>query len=310
MEHYFPYSRYLKNIFGGKTYKIVVTSGLSCPTRDNSIASGGCAFCDVRASSSFFGFGFGQKNPARTVAEQIKSGMPAMRERFGAKKFLAYFQSYTNTYADAAFLRELYQAALNQPGIEGLCISTRPDCLPDPVLELLEELANRAYLSLELGVQSFEDETLQWLGRGHDSECAKRALERLRLRAPHVHVCVHLILGAPTDSPDAATKAARLINSSGARGAKLHQLMVLEGTELARRWRENPFPTLSIDQYADAVIEFIETLSPGIYIERLCATATRAEECLAPDWSRTRWTPHNRLREILAARSCRQGTKA
>ncbi len=299
---YYSYSRYLEQIFGGKTYKIVVASGYTCPTRDGTLAQGGCAFCDVRGSSSFFG----KKGRGSEIRAQIRSRLPAIQKRFNATHFLAYFQSYTNTYSDVEDLRQLYEAALEEPQIQGLCIGTRPDCLPDPVIALLEELAQRTYISLELGIQSFENPTLLWLTRGHDSQCSMEMLKKLQLQAPSVHVCAHLIFGAPTDSPQMAKNAASFLNQSGVRGAKLHQLMVLENTELARRWRQDPFPTLSLEEYADQVIEFIENLSPSIYIERLCATASHSDECLAPEWSRNRWEPHNRLRDRMKQKGCIQ----
>jgi radical SAM protein (TIGR01212 family) len=305
LEPYYSYNRYLQQQFGGKTYKVVVSSGLTCPTRDGTISKQACAFCDLRGSSSYFG----KKGRGADIQTQIRERLPRIRERFNATHFVAYFQSYTNTYSDVPYLREIYEAALAQPGIQGLCIGTRPDCLPDEAIDLLEELASRSYVSLELGIQSFENPTLGWLTRGHDRQSSLDALERLKRRAPHVHTCAHFIFGSPTDSPGAAREAALLLNDHGVRGAKLHQLMVLEHTELARRYRTAPFPTLSIDEYAERVIDFIEHLSPGIYLERLCATATHAEECLAPDWSRSRWEPHNRLREILAARGTRQGAR-
>jgi hypothetical protein len=303
IEPYFSYNRYLRETFGGKTYKVVVASGLTCPTRDGTISKQACAFCDLRGSSSFFG----KKGRGQDIGNQIRSRLPAIRERFRAEHFLAYFQSYTNTYSDVEYLREIYEAALNEPGIRGLCIGTRPDCLPDAVIDLLEEIAKRSYVSLELGVQSFENATLEWLTRGHDRQSSIDALNRLRSRAPHVHTCAHLIFGSPTDSPTAARDAALLLNDLGAKGSKLHQLMILEHTELARRYRAERFSTLSIEEYGQQVSEFIEHLNPGIYLERLCATATHAEECLAPEWSRGRWEPHNRLREILALRGVTQG---
>ena len=302
---YYSYNQYLTETFGGKTYKVVVASGLTCPTRDGTISHKACAFCDLRGSSSYFG----KKGRGDEIGEQIRTRLPAIRERFNAEHFLAYFQSYTNTYSDVAYLREIYEAALREPGVKGLCIGTRPDCLPDAVIDLLEEIAQRSYVSLELGVQSFEDASLEWLDRGHDGRSSIDAFERLRRRAPHVHTCAHFIFGSPTDSPTMARDAARILNDSGVRGAKLHQLMVLEHTELARRWREQPFKALSLDEYAELVVEFIEHLRPEIYLERLCATATHKEECIAPEWSRERWTPHNRLREVLVERGCRQGAR-
>lgn len=302
---HYSYSRYLNETFGQKTYKVVVGSGLTCPTRDGTLAKRGCAFCDLRGSSSFFG----KKGRGDSIAEQISSRLPGIRERFGAQKFLAYFQSYTNTYSDLDYLRGIYQEALDQPGIEGLAIGTRPDCIPNPVIELLEELAQKKYISLELGVQSFENKTLEWLDRGHDSQCSIDALGRLKKLAPHVHVCAHFMFGSPTDSIDAARDAALILNSSGVRGAKLHQLMVLEHTILAERWKQAPFKTLSIQEYGEVVKNFVEHLSPSIYLERICATATHKEECLAPEWSRDRWNPHNQLRDYLVEKGVKQGNK-
>lgn len=304
-QYYYSYSRYLKETFGGKTYKVVVSSGLTCPVRDGLLDQGGCAFCDVRGSSSFFG----KQGRGREISEQIKSRLPGIRDRFGAQKFIAYFQSYTNTYSDIEYLREIYAAALAEPGISGLAIGTRPDCLPDPVIDLLEELAQKHYVSLELGVQSFEDPSLEWLARGHDGECSRVALRRLREKAPSVHTCVHLILGSPTDSPTAARDAALELNALGTRGVKLHQLMVLERTKLARLYREEPFKTLTIEEYTAQVADFLEHLSPGIYVERLCAQASHKEELVAPDWSKYRWEPHNRMREILLERGTKQGMR-
>jgi radical SAM protein (TIGR01212 family) len=304
-ERYYSYNRYLQDTFGGKTYKVVVASGLSCPTRDGLLSKGGCAFCDVRGSSSYFG----KQGRGSAISEQIRNRLPSIRERFGAKHFLAYFQSYTNTYSDIEYLKQIYQAALDEPGISGLCIGTRPDCLPGPVIDLLEELAQKTYVSLELGVQSFDNASLDWLTRGHDRQSSIDALAQLRTRAPHVQLCVHLMLGSPTDSPGAPEEAAELLNRYQVNGIKLHQLMILENTELARRWKEEPFPILTLEEYSDRIIRLIEHLSPRVYIERLYANATHNDECLAPQWSRNRWDTHNQIRDRMELKSCIQGSR-
>lgn len=297
------YSRYLQRVFGGKTYKVVVNSGLTCPTRDGAISKGGCAFCDVRGSSSYFG----KIGRAASVTEQIEKRLPAIRARFSADKFLAYFQSYTNTYSDAEYLRGIYEAALAVPEIAGLCIGTRPDCLPDSVIELLEELAQKHYVSLELGVQSFEDPALEWLDRGHDGQCSIDAFKKLARMAPSVHTCAHFIFGSPPDSPTAARDAALLLNDLGVKGAKLHQLMVLKHTKLEERFATEPFKVLTLEEYSDVVAQFLDHLSPEIYVERLAAKSSHPDECIAPEWSRQHWDTHNRLRELLSAKGCVQG---
>jgi len=242
-----------------------------------------------------------------SIREQILERMPHIRKRFGATKFLAYFQSYTNTYAPPDKLRAIYEEALQTPGIEGLCIGTRPDALPVDVLKLLEDLARTTYLSLELGVQSFENATLQFLERGHDQACAIQALHNLQRIAPHVHRSVHLIFGAPTDSDQAPESAAHTLNSCGVESVKLHQLMILKGTRLAQLYLKKPFPVLSIEEYADRAGRFLEQLNPNILVERLFATATDPEQCLAPEWSGHRWKPHNELRRLFQERGTVQG---
>lgn len=305
MTSFYPYSRYLDQTFGAKTYKIVVASGLTCPTRDGTLAKRGCAFCDVRGSSSFHG----KQGRGADVQTQIRSRIPGIKERFNAQKFLAYFQSYTNTYSDIDYLREIYEAALNEPEISGLCIGTRPDCLPDEVLLLLEELAQTAYVSLELGVQSLDDTSLLWLDRGHDAACSLEALERLQRLAPHVHVCVHLMFGQPEETLLTAQKTAQQLNHFPIRGVKLHQLMILEHTVLAERYQAQPFETISLEHYAAVISEFLSYLRSDIYIERLYASATHPEECLAPEWSRERWLPHNYLRDYFLSHHIQQGSK-
>lgn len=302
-QHHYSYNRYVKETFGGKTYKVVVSSGLTCPTRDGLIDQGGCAFCDVRGSSSYFG----KVGRGAEISQQIRTRIPGIKERFKAEKFVAYFQSYTNTYSDLDYLREIYEAALGEPEISGLAIGTRPDCIPDAVIDLLEELAQKHYICLELGVQSFENESLKWLERGHDGESSRDALRRLHQRAPTVETCVHLMFGSPSDTVESAKKAALEINQLNVRGVKLHQLMILERTKLATMYRVQPFKTLSIEEYTEMVGEFLAHLSPEIYVERLCATATHKEECIAPEWSRNRWDPHNQMRQIMLDQDLRQG---
>lgn len=300
---HYPYSRYLQETFGGRTYKIVVSSGLTCPTRDGTLMKRGCSFCDLRGSSSFHS----KKGRGAEVVEQIKTRIEPIRARFDAQHFIAYFQSYTNTYAEADYLREIYEAALSVPEISGLAVGTRPDCLPDPVIDLLEELAQKTYVSLELGVQSLSDQTLHFLERGHDRACSIEALKKLRERAPHVQVCVHLMFGNPTDTENTPRDAALTLNGLGVRGVKLHQLMVLEHTKLAEAYREQPFETASLEAYSKVCEQFLLHLDPGIYVERLCANATHPDECLAPEWSRDRWRPHNEIRRYLHEQNCLQG---
>lgn len=302
---YYSYSRYLNENFGGKTYKVVISSGLTCPTRDGTIDTRGCAFCDVRGSSSFHA----KKGRSLSIQKQLETRIPKIRERFNAQKILAYFQSYTNTYSDVAYLEEIYSAALAHPEVDGLCIGTRPDCLSLEIMDLLERIAQKKYVSLELGIQSLHDPSLEFLKRGHDAKCSIDALAKLSEIAPHVHTCGHLMFGAHTDTPDIGRTTALKLNDTSIRGVKLHQLMVLDNTELAEWYREKPFPVWTLERYAEVVRDFLEHLSPSIYIERLYATATHPEECLAPKWSTERWKTHNFFRDYFEEMKMEQGSR-
>jgi radical SAM protein (TIGR01212 family) len=302
---YRSYREHLDSIYGEKTYKIVVSSGLTCPTRDGTRAKHGCAFCDVRGSSSFHA----KKGRGADVVTQINQRIEPIRKRFNAQKFIAYFQSYTNTYStDLDELRDLYTSAIEHPQISGLSIGTRPDCLSPEILALIESLAKIKPVCLELGVQSLENRTLEWLDRGHDAECSIHAIAQTRALAPSVELSVHLIFGNPTDLPTTPQRTAHLLSTLGVHGVKLHQLMVLENTKLAEWYRAEPFQTVSLTDYAEIVNQFLIHLDPKIYIERLYATATHPEECLAPHWSRERWGTHNKMRNYLAEKNCIQGS--
>lgn len=292
---YYSYSQYLQNRFGSKVYKVVLSGGMTCPTRDGTISSNSCAFCDLRGSSSFHG----KKGRGDEIHDQITKRIPAIRKRFGAAKILGYFQSYTNTYDKVERLEKLYSSTLSHPEISGLCIGTRPDCLPDEVLHLLESLAKQHYISLELGIQSFHNPTLEWLERGHTAEQSLEALDRLQKLAPSVEVCTHLMFGAPTEPEAVALEAAQILSRYKISGVKLHQLMVLENTGLADRYREKPFSLLSREKYLQLVSDFLSALRKDIYIERLYALATHPEECLGPDWSTERWKTHNFFKQAL-----------
>jgi len=306
-DSYFSYSRYLKQRFKKKVHKIPISSGLTCPTRDGSLGSDGCGFCDETGSSSFYGYK--TKLKTESIKAQLESQIPETIKRFGVNSFFAYFQSYSNTYAPLEILREIYEAALAVPNIEGICIGTRPDCLNVETLRYLESLASARYVSIELGVQSFNEATLIFFERRHTVKTTIDCLELIKTHAPHVDVCLHLILGAPTDGPDVAVDSAKMVNHHMVNGVKLHQLMVLDGTRLADKWKQENFRTVAMEDYAKMLLGFLEHLEPSVYIERLFAIATKPEKCLAPDWSKVRWAPYNFLLQYLRSSNCKQGSK-
>lgn len=290
-QSWYSYNDYLQKRFGEKVYKITVSAGFTCPTRDGTRGKDGCAFCDERGSGSFFASG----QATSAVREQILTTIPSIRERFHAQKFLAYFQSFTNTYAPIRYLQEVYDGAMNIPDVVGMAIGTRPDCISDEVLRLLSRYALGRYVSLELGLQSLRDEALSFYERGHSVAEGLDGIRRA-LKYENLSLCVHLMFGAPGDTVETAIEAARTMNELGVDGVKIHQLMILKNTTLAKRFATNPWPTLTMEQYNDMAEAFLENLAPEIYVERTHALASHPEELVAPAWAAQRWAPFNDLR--------------
>jgi radical SAM protein (TIGR01212 family) len=232
--------------------------------------------------------------------------MPFVRRRFKANKFLAYFQSFTNTYAPIPYLKEVYDSALNIPDVVGMAVGTRPDCLPVDVLSLLNSYGPHRHVSLEIGLQSLKDKTLNFYQRGHT---AKEGLEGVAraLKFPNLHVSVHLMFGAPGDCIADAIHAAKTINDLGVHGVKIHNLMILKDTVLAKRFALEPWPMFTLSQYNQLVMAFLEHLSPTIHVERTHAASSHPDELLVPSWSALRHEPLNELKRLLAAENAMQG---
>jgi len=288
---WFSYNDYLQKRFGEKVSKVTVSAGFTCPTRDGKRGSDGCAFCDEHGSGSFFSAGQG----TAAIRDQIVQAIPAIRQRFNANKFLAYFQSFTNTYAPVKYLQEVYDGAIGIPDVVGMAVGTRPDCIAEPVLNLLDRYAvGGQYVSLELGLQSLRDDALNFYTRGHTAEEGVDGIRRA-LKHKNLAVCVHLMFGAPGDNLQTAIDAAQTMNDLGVHGVKLHQLMILKNTGLATRYAREPWPLFTLEQYNELACAFLENLDPNIYVERTHALATHPEDLVAPDWASKRWEPFNDL---------------
>lgn len=289
------YNDYLTEKFGEKVYKVTVSAGLTCPTRDGTKGTQGCAFCDERGSSSFFAAG----HATQSVEHQIRETIPDIARRFGASKFIAYFQAFTNTYGPLSYLKEVYDGAMNIPGIVGMAVGTRPDCLPNEVLELLNGYGSPSWhVSLELGLQSLRDEALDFYERGHTAEQGIDAIRRA-LKFPNLKVSAHLMFGAPGDTIQDAIEAATLLSELGVHGVKIHQLMVLKDTELARRYARAPWPLIELEDYNRLAMAFLEHLAPNIYVERAHALASHPDELIGPRWSAERFRPFNDLKKMM-----------
>ena len=297
-KRYTPFSEELKRVFGCRVHRISVDAGFTCPNRDGTVGSSGCLFCSDRGGGSF---GIARNE---SIAAQLEQGKEVMVRKYKAREFLAYFQSYTNTYAPPTTLRSLYDAALAVPDIVGLIVGTRPDCLPAETLELLVEYHQRTYFWLELGLQSPLDRTLAAINRGHDSAAfvaAAQAVKRAGLR-----LSVHIILGLPGETRAEMLSSAALLNDLGVDAVKIHLLHVNRNTPLAERYARGELAVLTRDAYVGLVCDYLERLEPRIFIQRL--TGDGGRDLIAPDWSAAKFEVLNAIDAELQRRSSCQGS--
>lgn len=297
---YRRYSRYLRDRFGAKVYKVSVDAGFTCPTLDGTKARGGCAYCN---NASF---------KARSVSRrldllaQIERGIAHQRQSQGATKFLIYFQNYTNTYGPVDELRELFEAALTVPDVVGLSISTRPDCLPPPVIELLAELAERTELWLEVGLESSHDKTLTAIQRGHDRACFTDAIHRLA-EHPQILLATHVIFGLPGESDEDMLETVRYCSALPIRGIKLHHLHVVKGTILARDYEEQPFPLMDFERYLDLLCRVLPELREDMILFRMFGVCPD-ELLIGPHWNLSKGKTHHLIDRAFAERGVVQGS--
>ena len=298
MPRYKAFSEELKRVFGCRVQRLSVDAGFTCPNRDGSVGTQGCIFCGGKGSGSF-----GILHGAG-VAEQLEHAKEVMVRKYKAAQFLAYFQSYSNTYAPVEHLTRLYDEALAVPDVVGLIIGTRPDCLPEATLDLLAGYAKRCYFWLELGLQSAQDRTLAEIGRGHDVASFSAAVAGCRARG--IRVCAHIILGLPGESREEMLAGAEFLNAAGVDGVKIHLLHVMRGTPLASRYLEGKLRVLDRDEYVGLVCDFLERLDPGIVVHRLTGDGNR-EDLIAPLWSLQKFEVLNCIDGELERRGTRQG---
>lgn len=262
---FYGYGFFLKNRFGQPVHKVSLDAGFTCPNVDGTVARGGCVFCDNRSFSP------SRRLPRSSIGEQLAVGMGKVRERFGVERFLAYFQPATNTYASVARLRPLYEEALAHPEVVGLAIGTRPDCVPDDVLDLVDELAARAFVSLELGLQTIHDRSLAWMNRGCTHAAFVDAMGRARDR--NFEIGAHVILGLPGESHDDLLATADELARSGVDSVKIHNLYVVKDTPLADDVAAGRVTLQSQAEYVDTVVDFIERLPSSVVVERVSGEA-------------------------------------
>lgn len=261
------YSRYTREQFGARVQKIAVSSGLTCPNRDGTVGTGGCTFCLNEAFSPSY------STPRLTITEQIDNGIRFHAKRGRESQYrLAYFQSYSNTYAPVEELRALYDEALAHPAISGLIVSTRPDCIAPEILDLLAEFQQKGlYIAVEYGVESVYNQTLAEINRGHDFECAERAITLTAERS--IPVGAHFILGLPRETRQMMVDAVDTINSLPINTIKFHQLQIFRGTAMADDFCANPdnYHLMSLDEYLDLLVDIVRRLREDIVIERFAS---------------------------------------
>lgn len=267
----------LRTIFPYKVQKISINAGFTCPNRDGSKAVGGCTYCNNQSFSP----GYGGKQ--KSVTEQLKDGIAFFSHKYPEMKYLAYFQSYTNTYEETDKLIDLYEQALSYPGVVGLIIGTRPDCMSNELLEYFAKLKDKTFLMLEYGIESTLDSTLEFINRGHTYE---ESIEAIRNTAQKgIYTGAHIILGLPGESREQILGHADKLSELPLTTLKIHQLQLIRGTVMAKQYREAPelFNLFEVEEYIDVCIDFAERLNPEIIIERFVSQSPKSL-LIAPDW--------------------------
>ncbi len=297
-KRYNDLNSYFRSLFGCRVQKITVDAGLFCPNRDGSLSTGGCIYCNARGS------GTGAFGRGLSITDQLLQGKSSLSRRYKAKKFIAYFQSFSNTYAPLQTLKKLYDEALAVEDIVGLAIGTRPDCVGEPVLGLLQEYTSKYLIWIEYGLQSAKDKTLELINRGHDVQCFKDAVKSSLNRG--IKICVHVILGLPGENRSDMMNTARTIADLGIDGIKLHLLYVVKGTRLETLYRQGEYTCLEQQEYVDLVCDFLERIPSGMIIQRLTGDP-HPQELVAPQWALRKSETLTKIRDALEKRDSRQG---
>ena len=297
-KRYNDLNSYFRSLFGCRVQKITVDAGLSCPNRDGTLATGGCIYCNERGS------GTGAFSRGQSITEQLLRGKQALARRYKARKFIAYFQSFSNTYAPVETLRRIYDEALAVEDVVGLSIGTRPDCVDEPVLKLLQDYARNRLIWIEYGLQSAKDETLVLINRGHDLQCFKDAVNATLNR--RIKICAHVILGLPDESRSDMLYTAQTIAALPIDGLKLHLMYVIKGTPLEVLYRQGKFRCLEQQEYVDLVCDFLERIPNHLVIQRLTGDPHPAE-LLAPQWALKKTEVLAQIQAALEKRDSWQG---
>lgn len=288
----------MKRTFGEKVYKLALNGGMTCPNRDGTLGTRGCIFCSAGGSGDF------AADRLLSVTKQIEQQKALITQKRPVHKFIAYFQAYTNTYAPVPYLEKLFREAICHPDIVALSIGTRPDCLGDDVLDLLDRLNQIKPVWVELGLQTIHEDTARYIRRGYALDCFEKAVKDLRARS--LEVIVHTILGLPGEDRERTLQTIRYLNGQPIQGIKLQLLHVLKGTDLALDYERGLFETLTMESYLTLLIACLERLSPDIVVHRLTGDGPK-DLLIAPVWSSAKRTVLNELHRRMKLENTWQG---
>lgn len=287
---YLSFNKYLKDKFGQKVYKISLDGGFTCPNRDGKTGTRGCIFCSKGGSGDF------AESREMSITEQIENGKKRVEKKIKSGKYIAYFQAFTNTYAPVEMLRQKYEEAINHPDIVALSIATRPDCLGDDVLRLLDEMNKIKPVFVELGLQTIHQKSAKYIRRGYDLSVYDKAVRDLKKIG--VNVVVHVILGLPNESENDMLETVKYVCESGANGIKLQLLHVIDGTDLAKDYEKGLFKTLEFDEYVNLIVKCVKIIPKDIVIHRLTGDGAK-KDLIAPLWSADKKRVLNAINKAL-----------
>ncbi|GBU11058.1 Fe-S oxidoreductase [Erysipelotrichaceae bacterium] len=296
---YHTWNYHLQEHFGSKVFKVSLNAGFTCPNIDGKVAIGGCTFCSVKGSGDFAG------NPAEDLKRQFETIKTNMHKKWpDVTQYIAYFQAFSNTYAPLHILKEKFEAILEIPGVVGLAIATRPDCLPDDIVEYLAELNKRTYLWVELGLQSMHDSTGRKINRGHDLAIFEAGF--MKLKAHNIQTCVHIINGLPGETTEMMQQSAQYVADIGADSIKIHLLHILKNTAMAKLYDNNNLALMDKDIYCNLVASQLEVLPQNCIIQRLTGDGG-IDDLIGPLWSLKKFDVMNTIDKVLLARDSYQG---
>ena len=297
-DKFYKLNSFLKENFKEKIYKVSLDGGFTCPNRDGKISNKGCLFCSDKGSGEFAG------DRCKTITAQIDEQIDFMKDKIGSSKVIAYFQNFTNTYGDIEYLRKIYYEALNHEKVIGIAIATRPDCLSDDVINLLDEINKKYFLWVELGLQTANDNIGKIINRGYDT---KVYIDSCRiLNEKNIKFVTHMIVGLPNEEKKDLYDTIDLINSVKSWGIKIHLLYILKNSKLLNYYQQNPFKIYEKDEYENTVIELLERLSPLVVVHRLTGDAKK-DELFEPLWSLNKRGILNSIEKKLKSSKSYQG---